>query len=72
MKRFEVTFERSAVQIMSILVDAADEKAAKKIAKRYMDAGGRDNIALVQCSYSGDNESVWEHMDTEERKRDDA
>lgn len=65
--RFEVTFERSAVQIYRVLVDAADEAEAEQLAQAYVDKGKNDGAIInLENEIYPDEESVWALLDTEQ------
>ena len=65
MAKFTVTFERSAVQIRNIVVDAHTAENAEKIAKRVIEGGTDQRVLGSGNEFSGDTESVWELVDTE-------
>jgi hypothetical protein len=68
MQRYEVTFERSAVQVRRVLIDAENEEAAVEAAAAYVTKGEGAVVHLDDEIYP-DEESDWEHFDTEQRSK---
>lgn len=69
MPRYTVTFERSAVEIKTVVVEADNEDQAECLANEEVDREGPlADPAIIshtnECS--PDTESVWEMMDIEE------
>jgi hypothetical protein len=68
MPLFDVTFERSAIQVRTFMVDAHNEDNARAIATNAM-AGRADKRVKSQAeAFSGDGESSWECVEVEQCK----
>ena len=67
--RYEVTFERSAVQIRRVMVDAETEEAAVQAATAFVQQGKGLVVHVSDESYPVDEDSSWEHIDTEPSRK---
>lgn len=64
MPRYEISFERKAVQIRRIMLDAETEEAAIAAATAFIQQGKGLIVHLSEECYP-DEESVWEQLDSE-------
>jgi hypothetical protein len=65
MPRYEVSFERSAVQIRRVLIDAPTEETAVRLAITHNNGFHLSVVVAVIEEIYPDDESIWEHIDTE-------
>jgi hypothetical protein len=69
MPKYEVTVERSAVEVMVFNIECHNPENAEKIALRCAESGPPydKRVFAHKVDLSGDNESTWEAMEVEEQ-----